>query len=756
MTLDEYLPRQEAYAELAATVVQIIDAGLRLHPELARPLTTQARAKSEVSLRDKLAERGLLEANNIEAEIKDLAGCRLIFYTETDADRFLQSRIVFENFVVEWDNTKIHHPVGDEPKVDELYRARHYIVSMKPERLALPEYARFKGMRVELQIHTMLNNAWSETAHDIIYKDKMPPGFGGKELEGLKRRMARIMTQYLVPAGYEFQKVQHDAERLRQGKEIFDHGPIEQLEKATDNNERWDILERLREQVLPLYDDVPAIHGELMRVIPEVILAARGTPTNAIETSFASFDGHDAKDVAKAGIDILEYWRYIDLAGTFVALCRLWDGAGVEEQKLILGAVERLAEHNLEVWKQAGCGAQAELMRVVGGFSEPELEALRPIIVTVCQHVLEPTVRGSSATYEGVTFRSGPVLIDDNLKRLRSQALEGLERLFKTAGTEDERRATFAAMMTATSHPSAGKYGDEAISLANADSGRIVGFLTAQHAGLCFGLKQHIEHELLYLYRRSPAWFTGCREEVKAGGEALKREIRAFRDAINTDAAYVRQKTLVGFEDVFPEDWDSDGMDVEAAAARRTQRIEALVADVTPATADEWLEVIKQCAATPSNDGATFGSLIEFLDLLARARPQIVLSYLQNVPAELEDFISNVLNGLEEKSSAESQTLMRSWIEAGTYLPQIGRHLRLAKSVDVELVRLFAAKALETPNRAAAIEAAVVVVARPELAAAGAADDVFIPAVEFLTGQKDVGWVHGARFRKPRAPSLRG
>jgi len=112
----------------------------------------------------------LLAAANIETEIKDLAGCRLIFYTNSDADGFLQSRIVFDNFVVDWDNTKIHHAVGAEPKVEELYRARHYIISMKPERLALPEYAQFAGMRAELQIQTLLNHAWSETAHDIVYK----------------------------------------------------------------------------------------------------------------------------------------------------------------------------------------------------------------------------------------------------------------------------------------------------------------------------------------------------------------------------------------------------------------------------------------------------------------------------------------------------------------------------------------------------------------------------------------------------------
>ena len=754
MTLDEYLQQQETYAQFAATMIRIIEASLRLRPDVARPLTSQSRAKDTASLQAKLSERGLLASDTIEAEIKDLAGGRLVFYTNSDADRFLQSRIVFDNFVVDWDNTKIHHAVGAEPKVEELYRARHYILSMKPERLILPEYARLAGMRAELQIQTLLNHAWSETAHDIVYKNSLPAGFGAGELEAIKRRMAGIMTKYLVPAGYEFQKVQHDAERLQQGKTIFERGPIEQLEKVPDNNERCDILERLSQQVLPLYDDVPAIHGELLRVIPDVILAARATPTKSIEAGFASLPGRDSKDVAEAGIRILTTYHYLDVKGTLIALCRLWEGASEAEQRAILTAVERLAEHNIQAWRQAGCGVQSELLRVLGELHATQLQAWRQIIVSVCQHALEPTIRGVTSSYDAATFHARPVVIDDALKRLRGEALNVLETLFRNADTDDERRAAFSAMMTATGHPSTGKYGEDAISLANADSIRVVRFLTAHHAGLSFELLQHMEHAFLLLFRQSPAWFQGCREEIKAEGEALKDEIRLFRDAINADQAFVTHKTLVGFEAVFSHDWNADGLDVTAEEAYRLQQVDRLVAGIDPANAAEWLTVIKRCTATRSNDGATFLTFIEFLKRLARIRPGIVFGYLQNIPTELEGFLNNILDGLDDgASAAEAQALMQSWIAAGTYLPQIGRHIRLARTADEKLVRMLAAKALGTENRAAVIEALVIVVAQKEFTASRLVDDVFIPAVQFLTLHKDIRWLYEACFQ-PMAPAF--
>jgi ppGpp synthetase/RelA/SpoT-type nucleotidyltranferase len=178
MTLEEYLrDHQTRYADFAATVRSILDAALR-DPQLARPQHKQHRAKSETSLRRKLEERGLLQSATIEAEIKDLAGCRLVFYTNTDAERFLQSRIIADNFEIDQDNTRIHYPVGDDVPTARLYRARHYIFSLKPDRIALPEYSRFAGMRCGIQIQTTLNHAWSETGHDILYKRPVAPGFG--------------------------------------------------------------------------------------------------------------------------------------------------------------------------------------------------------------------------------------------------------------------------------------------------------------------------------------------------------------------------------------------------------------------------------------------------------------------------------------------------------------------------------------------------------------------------------------------------
>lgn len=218
MTLDDYIQQhQELYRDFAGVVASILEAAFRVGPDLVRPQQMQSRAKSVSSLRRKLQDRGLLESKTIEADLKDLAGCRLIFCINTDVELLLQSRVIFDNFEVE-NGVTVHQPVGGESSANRQYRAIHYIASLKPDRLALPEYSRFSGLRCEIQVQTILNHAWSETEHDILYRPAVTAGFATKQIAAIKERMSRIMTDYLLPAGYEFQNIKHDFGRIMEEK----------------------------------------------------------------------------------------------------------------------------------------------------------------------------------------------------------------------------------------------------------------------------------------------------------------------------------------------------------------------------------------------------------------------------------------------------------------------------------------------------------------------------------------------------------
>jgi hypothetical protein len=158
-----------------------------------------------------------------------------------------------------------------------------------------------------------LNHAWSEAAHDILYhKPDGAAGFGTKQYDRIHKRMSGIMEKYLVPAGHEFEKVHHDFQRLMAGKAVFDQGIVKVIQSASDNNERYELIERIRKDVLPQCDDVNAIANDLRNALIEVIERARQTETKPIDVGpgFGSFPGKSEADVAEAALSIITDIRY--------------------------------------------------------------------------------------------------------------------------------------------------------------------------------------------------------------------------------------------------------------------------------------------------------------------------------------------------------------------------------------------------------------------------------------------------------------
>lgn len=247
------------YARLAQVVDEILQHELKRFGAVAKAPQTQHRPKDVVSLRRKLTEKGLLASTTIEDQIKDLAGCRIIFYTTTDLERFRGSDIWRETFDVDWQDSKTHFPRSEDASVDELYQGIHYVVRLNGDRTKLVEYSELAGLRCEIQLQTILNHAWSETSHDVLYKPNRVEGFGSRQEKALRKRFARVMREYLMPAGYEMQKIQADAERLRAGQKVFDGAPLQRLGEAKDNNDRATFLKRSKPIFFPDSTTSPSI-----------------------------------------------------------------------------------------------------------------------------------------------------------------------------------------------------------------------------------------------------------------------------------------------------------------------------------------------------------------------------------------------------------------------------------------------------------------------------------------------------------------
>jgi ppGpp synthetase/RelA/SpoT-type nucleotidyltranferase len=731
------------YQRFADAVAAILAAAIGQKPEL-RLQHIQRRAKALSSLKRKLEARKALDNEDIGAGVKDLAGCRLVFYTNSDVRSFQLSGILPDNFVVEWDRIKIHHPHAETKEAAELFISDNYVVRLKDDRLALPEYTEFRSLSCEVQVQTTLNHAWSEMAHDTIYKMPELKGFGASLMAGIETRMKKIMREHLLPAGYEFQKVVDDFERLRSGKQLFDEDALKQLVACDDNNTRYELLKRFEEYVLPSYDDLASVQAGVRAAVVNAIQQAYVTEPRPLETPFINLPGYNADTVLEAGAEILDYIRYYDVEVTLDALCALFGAITSQRaRKRLLTSAQNLAEHNLEIWRQAGPAVQLRLVEHLRRTDRPILSSARPVILKVLDEILKSEITGSTATYRTLTLHRGAAAPSEGLDLARQGAIGVLKDLFREASSDDERLAvtrTFAAAM----HPPHG-LSDELRKTLLRDTADIVSFYTGVAPTLSYELLEHLEHTLLWQYRhkcKPPAQESDG--EIAVLRSELTQRILEFRHLVNADRTFVIYKTLVGFESVFPPEWEGDSLDVSGREAYRKERVADFVLQVTADTAEEWYPIIVRCAQTESRDGATFISFGEFLEALAQSSPQVVMTYLDRVDDSLANFLPSMLSGLERGAHKESVVdRIRQWVAQRKYLGQVIWYERYALSVDADVLEHALNAAIEVGGDLEVLKALSAAAARYGDVPGQALQRVFLRALEYLSA-KNIAWVNAA------------
>jgi ppGpp synthetase/RelA/SpoT-type nucleotidyltranferase len=166
--LAQYLKVQSFYADLASVVARIIEESIT--SRLIKIHSVQSRHKSAESFLNKAATPADDNPNRPKyhdpmIDITDLAGVRIITHflsTLTDIDQMLATE--FE--ILEKSNKGTFLVQSDRFG----YQSIHYLLRFKPARAALPEYRRYAGHTVEVQVRTILQHAWAEIEHDIQYK----------------------------------------------------------------------------------------------------------------------------------------------------------------------------------------------------------------------------------------------------------------------------------------------------------------------------------------------------------------------------------------------------------------------------------------------------------------------------------------------------------------------------------------------------------------------------------------------------------
>jgi putative GTP pyrophosphokinase len=195
-----YSKRRFVYEALAKKVESIIRE--LLESENVSYHSVTCRAKSIPRYEEKAAKE---KYKDPVSEIYDMAGVRVITYTDSEVNR--AHEIVEKSFELIQEHSM---DKSEELGADRVgYRSIHCVGTLGKDRLKLPENQIFKDMAFEIQIRTILQHAWAEFEHDRNY------AFSGVLPKGMRRRLS-IAAGTLESVDREFDSLAKEIELYKQ------------------------------------------------------------------------------------------------------------------------------------------------------------------------------------------------------------------------------------------------------------------------------------------------------------------------------------------------------------------------------------------------------------------------------------------------------------------------------------------------------------------------------------------------------------
>jgi ppGpp synthetase/RelA/SpoT-type nucleotidyltranferase len=745
MNIDNYIESgRDIYLEFAARVAEILNTAIS-NSEMSKGIQqVQHRAKDVESLSRKLKGRDIYHSENIAEEIKDLAGCRIIFYQNDDLNTFLQSPLISDNFSVDWDESKIHHPDFDTNSVNDLYMGHHFIISLDEQISTLPRYERFLGLRCEVQAQTLLNHAWSETIHDITYKKRTTDGFGVQAMSKIEDRLTGIMKDYLRPASYEFQKVKYDYIRLESGRELFEKDINKLILEVEDSNKLYELLEQYKDYVLPNYLDHEKHKDEIYGVIEGALVKAIEIGVTPIETPYGDFEGKDYNQILTEALSILCLIKYLDFDRTLnllLSLCK----THVEpaQQEILCGTITNVTSYNEGVLNDYGYIVQRKILDKLEVKTDAELSQIQRFVFSTCDAIFSLTIEKTTRTHDQVTLSKANLPGSKSLSSLNESAL----RLSRRLTSDDDQvlcRAAYACMKKSCRTPITGEYDQDLLNIILSNTNSVISFYIEDIVREDYELLQATEESLLVYYQRALSIIGADpnSSDVKATANTTLELIAKFRKEINKIPKYAKYKVLVGFRSVFDKEWDEKKMGWKEKEEFIAKEIESYIEAINDETISEWIDLFSICAKADSSDLATFQNYSKFLIRFSEVKPDLAIHAFKDQSSNLESFLTSIIVGLTNINRDDLlDSITDNYIKNGERLWNCIRPFAIRKIPSRGLLHAATDKAVEIGECNAlhqAIAASILFYKEDS----GELDTVILPAIERLLSEKDSNWIH--------------
>jgi ppGpp synthetase/RelA/SpoT-type nucleotidyltranferase len=623
----EYLHKRELYQNFTEAIKGILHQLLSGTEIKIYAIST--RAKDPDKLEEKIIRKEKEGSTyKVLTDIEDLAGVRIVPYLESHKKEIAD--LVYREF-------EDADPKYEDKNKPNGYRGTHIILSLNSARLKLPEYSRYAGLKCEIQITSALYHTWSEIEHDIIYKsgqDKEKLKTLG--LDEIEEGLRKIMSDHIDQASIHFDHIFKRHKEILKAGAVFFSDFLKDIKNAKTNEELisfLDIAEHFSHKK----------HLESIQMVEGVLSLDPIKPQLLGKIGSKKIYGKEHQDILGKCTSILGLYhiRYSDTPKILKLLFNLTKNkySGIHSQAL--KALEELASFNsVFIEKYKTIYPQIETIKFIKNIPKKNRVENFKFISTGLQGVLSTNTEGSfMSKSDQLTFQSGTLSPNENIVRIRHEAINFIVQLLKETLSPKDRLELMRILSDALYPPSHQSTSDALIDMLVEDSKLAVKIFRREifdgKKVKDYAIASRIEEGLNHLLRH---------------GKFKIKEIDKIYDDLHSDNEYVMFHTLVGEIHKFKapdEDWD-------VAEKRRTNAITELVAQTNESNIEEWHKRLTKYIQPFKNkiiEEWPYSSLKIYIAELTKSKPNVAFKLFEgalnkNSALALPDFIAPFLETL--------------------------------------------------------------------------------------------------------------
>ncbi len=713
--LEQYKKVQLAYKDFSSTVKFILETllknnGFHYH-------VVSAREKAPERLEQKLGDNSKLQ-NIPLAELDDLAGCRVIFFLDSDIQRFIE--YVYKEFSV----------IKNVPKFSpDDYNAHHLVVHLNKNRLNLTEYSKFAGLKCEIQLTTVLYHAWSEMAHDIIYKPRKElPEFDQPSFESLKKQFSDVMQNHIRQASYSFEFIYKQFEKLKRGKTVFDVQFLEGIMKSASNNDLYEQLSLLH-QFVQEFGDKTSKNFDIITIVDSALQKAKGNTPEPIKTMLGEFEGKNYADIAEVCLDILSELKYFHTEKIFELLIGLSGDSNPTVKKKAIEVLSKLTSYNLYVLQKIGYSPQLFVLDQIEKWDNTRISDHFEVVTEIANQLLKPSFEGTSMSdYKTFTLHHGPLPVNDELRNLRIRTIRLLKRLYHDMKEITQRIRILQVFQDASQTPHQGNYGDDLLQMIIENTNMIIEFYGE--------VLPTAENEIIKNIEEQSQFFAG---------RGLNDKVDSLRSNISSNKEYEIYRILVGYDYSL-----SAELDVEETEKLRKEKLQELIDSINPNSFDNWQIRILSIVKNYPISWGEFQYFNMFLCEIGKQKAEFALRLLYQKERELEPFLIDLLAGLwKSESSRTAKEILKKWIDENKRISVCAALFEYVEEIDITLLKSIYKQASQD-NDTDALARIISAIDRnyPKHSKLTNLKNVFVGAIKKLAELKNYHWIRGVWFRK--------